>query len=461
MKGKVIALGITLAALGLVASAFVGVAFAVEDKFLFNTTINGVDCSLMTAEQAEEVYMTKYFQNMNFTIKDDYNGEFKITKNMFDFSDAENPSDLIKEVNKFDWVRSLFNPQVFTTTSGSALDKIEDIIVEQLPALNSENFIEPVDARLEFNKETKKYEIIPETEGTALDEEVLIDSILYHIQYGAGDINISDIDGLYSEAKIKSNNPDLIKLRDDLNKELSFNVTYDVRGNTEYFNADDIMEFITVDLDNFTYSYDKEAAADKFVNDISFTYDTAYRDLKFTTSLGDEVIVPAGNRGWALNLKGTKDKLLEYMDQGGNIDGEVVWRLTAKNNGNYDFFNYVEIDLTSQHLWCYKNGKLVVDCDIVSGSIYGGNKTPSGRFALTYKTRDAVLRGQGYESPVSYWMPFNGDIGMHDASWRSRFGGTIYKYNGSHGCINMPTEAAKKVYNAIDSSFAVICYYRT
>ena len=79
-----------------------------------------------------------------------------------------------------------------------------------------------------------------------------------------------------------------------------------------------------------------------------------------------------------------------------------------------------------------------MESDFVSGNLSKGWGTPAGTYPLTYKQRNAVLKGEGYRTPVDYWMPFNGGIGMHDATWRSSFGGTIYKTGGSHGCINLP-----------------------
>jgi hypothetical protein len=55
-------------------------------------------------------------------------------------------------------------------------------------------------------------------------------------------------------------------------------------------------------------------------------------------------------------------------------------------------------------------------------------------------------------------MPFNGNIGMHDASWRSKFGAAIYLRSGSHGCINLPTSVAPTIYDAIDTNYPVIVY---
>ena len=104
--------------------------------------------------------------------------------------------------------------------------------------------------------------------------------------------------------------------------------------------------------------------------------------------------------------------------------------------------------------------------DCVTGNVSAGHATPQGTYSLTYKTRDAVLRGSKnadgeyeYESPVSYWMPFNGGIGFHDATWRSSFGGSIYKTAGSHGCVNMPKSNAAKLYELVEKGIPVVCYY--
>lgn len=85
--------------------------------------------------------------------------------------------------------------------------------------------------------------------------------------------------------------------------------------------------------------------------------------------------------------------------------------------------------------------------------------TPGGIYRLKYIERYAVLRGPGYAAPVDFWMPFNGGIGMHDATWRSRFGGEIYTYDGSHGCINCPYYLAEAIYDNIEAGTPVICYY--
>ena len=136
-----------------------------------------------------------------------------------------------------------------------------------------------------------------------------------------------------------------------------------------------------------------------------------------------------------------------------------MYSQTANSHGENDYGDsYVEINLTAQHLFVYEEGKLVVESDFVSGNVAKGHGSPTGAFAVTYTTTDAVLRGEDYETPVKYWMPFAGDVGMHDATWRRSFGGNIYKTNGSHGCINLPLSVAKTIYETIDKGDPVLVY---
>ena len=126
--------------------------------------------------------------------------------------------------------------------------------------------------------------------------------------------------------------------------------------------------------------------------------------------------------------------------------------------GSRDIGNtYVEVNLTAQHLYFYKDGQLMLESDIVSGKNDG---TPTGTYSFTYKERYATLNGENYSSPVSFWMPFSGNVGLHDATWRTQFGGSLYKSGGSHGCVNLPIRVAKTIYENIDAESAAVIVYK-
>ena len=118
---------------------------------------------------------------------------------------------------------------------------------------------------------------------------------------------------------------------------------------------------------------------------------------------------------------------------------------------------YVLVSIKKQKLWYYKNDKLVFSSYVVTGQ-KNKHDTPRKTYYILGKARSVYLIGPDYKSFVNYWILIDGkmQIGLHDASWRSSFGGNIYKYNGSHGCVNMPYSKARYVYNNIKIGTRVV-----
>lgn len=120
---------------------------------------------------------------------------------------------------------------------------------------------------------------------------------------------------------------------------------------------------------------------------------------------------------------------------------------------------YIEIDISDQHMWYIVNGDVYVSTPVVTGN-YDSNDTPTGTFYINSKDRGVSLVGADYVSYVEYWMAFIGSsYGIHDASWRSSFGGDIFRGNGSHGCVNTPYDAVRKIYNHVDVGTAVVIHW--
>ena len=153
--------------------------------------------------------------------------------------------------------------------------------------------------------------------------------------------------------------------------------------------------------------------------------------------------------------------MLASIENGETVTKQPAWSHEGKTWGvNGDIGDtYIEVDMGAQHMWAYKDGALVIDTDVVTGNISRNYGTPAIVAAIQYKDRDAVLRGDNYATPVKYWMPFYGNYGIHDAGWRSEFGGTIYLTNGSHGCVNTPPAAMKVIFETMESGTPVVLYY--
>lgn len=114
----------------------------------------------------------------------------------------------------------------------------------------------------------------------------------------------------------------------------------------------------------------------------------------------------------------------------------------------------VEVDLTNQMVYAYQGSSCVLASQCVTGRVINGHATPAGNYRIYSKERNRTLRGTNedgskYASPVSFWMPFNGGIGLHDATWRTNFNADVYYNYGSHGCINMPYANAEALYNIV------------
>lgn len=120
---------------------------------------------------------------------------------------------------------------------------------------------------------------------------------------------------------------------------------------------------------------------------------------------------------------------------------------------------YIEISLDKQHMWFYKNGELIVSTDVVTG-YKNAHDTPTGLYYIINKASPAELVGETWDVWVNYWLGVTNDgIGIHDSTWRySGYGGNIYTYDGSHGCINTPYDAVKKIYDNCEENTPVVIY---
>jgi len=266
-------------------------------------------------------------------------------------------------------------------------------------------------------------------------------------------------DDFYEVPEILSTDPSITALTDQLDTYTHSTVTYDIEGADEKLTSSDIYHMLEIDEDNqVTLNEDKIA---RYVQHLASTYNTYADRRSFATSMGDTIEIGGGDYGWVINKPAEAKQLLEDLSGGVPVEREPIYEQTAKEPGPDDIGNtYIEVDYTNQHLWYYKDGALVIDSDFVSGNISKGNGSPDGVFKIVYKQRDATLVGETYESSVDYFLPFAYNVGFHDASWRSTFGGDIYKTKGSHGCINLPHDVAETLYNEVEVGTPVIAFYR-
>ncbi len=197
-----------------------------------------------------------------------------------------------------------------------------------------------------------------------------------------------------------------------------------------------------------------------YVQSLAERHNTVGQPRSFTTSYGNTITLYKGDFGWKLNVSSTVEELSANLTGRSPKTVEPVWsQKGGVLKGSNDIGDsYVEVDLINQKVWLYKDGEQILETDCVTGTYGTSRQTPGGVYDINGKQSPAVLRGADYASPVSYWMPFNGGIGLHDATWRSTFGGEIFRTNGSHGCVNLPLDAAEIIYETVTIGYPVVCY---
>lgn len=236
-------------------------------------------------------------------------------------------------------------------------------------------------------------------------------------------------------------------------------IHYEIENVNENLTSQQILSMLTID-ENYQVAINPQKI-DTFVQSLASKYNT-YGDVReFQTSQGDILKVGGGDYGWVIAKVKESQQILIDLEGGVPISREPVYEQTAKVSGLYDIGDtYIEIDYTNQHMWYYQEGTLVLESDIVSGLMKTGNGSPDGIYKVVYKQTNAKLQGESYVTPVDYFIPFAYNVGFHDANWQSKFGGDVYTYNGSHGCINMPLDTVSQLYEMVDVDTPVVAYYR-
>ena len=444
--------------LGIIATLSMGYLLTTKyysTHFLPNTMIGNYDVSEKTLEEAES-YICSDIENSYVLEILCRNGKEYIEGNKIEYKISSNISQIWDQKNSYKWIECLFRQDkhnLYYTVSYN-----EDMLLREINSLKcvqEENMESPVDAYISEYRMGLGYEIIPEEKGTLLDKDKLIAVIKTAIKSAETELNI-DNSNCYIEPGETKSSETLNEMLEKLNTVASANITYKIGSMTKILKADTFYQWIiTDDLGNISLNQD---LLEEYVKSLAKETDTAYTKRNFMTTSGTVVKVE-GPYGYRIDKNAEAEQLKNEILSGTQTEREPIYSMVGASREENDYGNtYVEIDLTNQMVYLYVDGNLIQSSKCVTGNVAKGHTTPPGIYPLTYKQNDAVLRGPGYASPVKFWMPFNGGIGLHDASWRSSFGGNIYKTNGSHGCVNLPYDMAKTLYENVYKGMPIICY---
>lgn len=454
-----------------------------KDSFLPNTFVNGISVGGMNVDEATESVHSD--NTVNKLILEKLNGEtitIDYSKIDYTYSTADELNKIINQENKALWFINLIKKSNYTiSVEGSySEDKLKEVI-------ENASFGVTPSKNAKIVKSKDEFVIEPEVQGDIVDTEKVFEAAKEAVNNSVEKINLSE-KNCYKKPSVVSS--DLKEKLEELNKVFNLEVKLDFDYTTENLTYDTFKDWVTIKKDG-SYTIDEEAVW-TWVNSIRSKYDTLNKTRKFKSTLQGTVTIKAkkgadgkfdGIFGYYLDADKTAEAICKALKAGKNATVKPVYW----TNGGYTYDTqgkvkrtegdegkvitdiaqlktYIEVDLTNQQLWYYKNGKVKHKCGIVSGLPTTERMTYPGIYQLWMKETNKTMKGRtsegSYESKCSYWNYISqNSIGIHDATWQSSFGGDRYKIYGSHGCVGVSLSDAQYIHDNIPLGTVVIMYY--
>ena len=471
-KNKIMKIVVMLIVTILVMSCcvYAGISYYYSYHFFLGTTINGIDSSNKTAYEVEQEIAGKK-DNYVIQVSARMQEPQTITGKDIDYQYVSSGEilQLLKTQKPWEWIRGFFETKNYMVQEETVFSR--EKLEEQVSSLNcakKENQIAPENAYVSFVN--SEFTIVPETEGNELNTKEAYQMISGAIDNEAADVDLGSNPKAYKKADVTRDSSELQNMVNMYNSLAKANITYTFGDEMVTLDGNTIKNWLQFDEKGQLLPDDgafRQHVVD-YVTQLAADHDTVGTERQFETTSGRTVYVYGSAYGWKIDQDKEAAQLMQEIQSGTQITREPVYSMRANAHGINDLGDtYIEVDLTEQYMWYYQNGNIIFQSEIVSG-LPGDpdRKTPPGIFTLNSKSSPSVLRGEmtangtySYEQPVTYWMPFNGGIGFHDADWQPYFGGDRYLTGGSHGCINLPPENAGQLYSLIQYDVPIICFY--
>lgn len=445
---------------------YLGLAWYYSDTYMNGVMINGIYAAGMTPEEMNEVLLQRT-DEASYTVVDKYGEIYKIPVQDMDFAYTylNKLQEIKAKQNPFDWGIALVNntSENYTITPEGVCDtqKLSDYLLSMDLIKNQ---ADPENIRVEIVKEKDGYVLIDDTENL-LDVDITVETIEQSVLNGERFLNLEDA-GCYVEIDYTEDMLKTLNIWEKVEEIQDVEIVCQFYDSDETVDSSIICDWIALDesgdflLDeNGELTLDDEAVAE-YVESLANAHDSVNGPWTFRPTRGGTVTIEKGTYGYKLNQSKQKEFFMEQVYAHKSAVTEAVYSQRGWGDAAGDIGStYIEVDMTNQMMYYYKNGKLQLSTPVVTGNTSKGNGTPQRVCYIYFKQRNRTLIGEDYETPVSYWMAVYGNIGIHDATWRANFGGTIYKTNGSHGCINTPMKAVRELYEMAEEGTPVVMFY--
>lgn len=445
-------------------------AFYFRDWFCPNTYINGIDVSRKSFDVTDEIVESVYVFD-DYIIEDERSENIVIPGSQlykYDVNDVNRSVQIIKESeNSLYWGYYLFNKHEYHVEPEFYVD--EEFLYE---TINQSEIAHAV--RYDVNNkacikhsESRGYYIFDETKDL-LDWDMLKEVALEGANNRVGTIDLSEL-GVYKSLEETDEYIQTYRQWNAINDVIDYSFTYHLAsGDDIVVDSSVISKLLKLDEHGKVY-FDENGNAEidpnlvhEYVQTLSDEYDNFYKSKKFKSTRGDIVEIPYSRYTTYGNLMDVEKESEELYDilryHNGSSEREPVYIHKEDKGRNCDNYGgtYIEIDVTNQVMYYYEDGKIKFQTDVVTGCQCNGNMTPQCVCFIWNKATNAWLVGPDYRSYVYYWLGATGQIGIHDATWRWKFGGQIYIYGGSHGCVNTPIDNMATLFDMVEVGIPII-----
>lgn len=461
LKHIMVILGIPLVSL---MATYVGLAVYYHNAFPYGTWINGIYCTGRSIQEVNDDLAGQFTYDGVVVVDKDGN-RYLITAEdisyQFDFKRALEIYQ--KQQNPWMWIDSLFEGRRVKLAPVVSYDsEAFDTCFEALPFSRERRADQ--DRRVEIIRTPQGFELVNERTDVLFLEEAK-GVVLSAIEASRSEVSLLE-EGCYHDLELTAQMREALDIWEELESFQQCGIVYRIGEEEIPVDASVVCDWIAVD-DNGCFLLDdrgglqlKEKAIQEFVGKLAAKYDTVGASRQFLSTRGDIVTVEGGLYGNKIDQDAEIAYLKEAFETKRNEVHEPVYLQEAWKQGSEDIGStYIEVDMTEQKMYYYVDGVLTIDTPIVTGNTSRRMGTPSGVNYVYAKQKNRILRGRDYATHVDFWMPVKGNIGIHDASWRGKFGGTIYQTNGSHGCINTPRAAMEQLFEMAEVGTPVVMFY--
>lgn len=461
LKHMAVILGIATVSL---MATYVGLAVYYHNAFVYGTWINGIYCTGRSIQEVNDE-LAKDFTYDGITVEDKDGERYVISAEeisyQFDFKTALEIYQ--KRQNPWMWIDSLMGGHRVELAPVVSYDRNAfEACFAALPFCREERADR--ERRVEIVRTSQGYELVNERTAVLFIEQAR-GAVLSAIEASKSEVSLLD-EGCYHDLELTAQMRETLDIWEKLKSFQDCGIVYRMGEEEIPVDASVVCDWIAVD-DNGRFLFDesgglqlKEHAIEDFVASLAAKYDTVGASRQFLSTRGDVVTVEGGLYGNKIDQEAETAYLTEAFCGGKREVHEPVYTQVAWKQGSEDIGStYIEVDMTDQKMYYYVDGVLTIDTPIVTGNTSRRMGTPSGVNFVYAKQKNRILRGANYASHVDFWMPVKGNIGIHDAAWRGKFGGTIYQTNGSHGCINTPRAAMEQLFELAEVGTPVVMFY--